>query len=226
MIELFNKVLVIAAHPDDEILGVGGTIPRLVGLGKQVDILIFTDGSSTQYFDNNAILEDKFLEAKNANDLLGSNLLPRFDFPDMRLDTVAHVDKNMALGKVISEGEYDTVFVQDRTDINKDHGELFESTLVACRTYPGQKVKHLLSYYVNSSTEWGNLLKKEPFNPNVFVDISETVELKLKAMEMYKTELREYPHPRSSKAMRVSAQYFGNMVGTEFAEPFKLIYSK
>ena len=118
MIELFNKVLVIAAHPDDEILGVGGTIPLLVKSNKQVDVLIFTDGSSTQYLNNDAILEDKFIEAKKANDLLGSNLLPRLDFPDMRLDTVAHVDKNVALGKIISEGDYDTVFVQ-HTQVKK-----------------------------------------------------------------------------------------------------------
>src|SRR5690606_13926643 len=98
---------------------------QLVKMGKQVDVLIFTDGSSTQYFNNKAILEDKFYEAKDANDVLGSKVLPRCDFPDMRLDTVAHVDKNIALGKIISKGEYDTVFVQDRTDINKDHNELF-----------------------------------------------------------------------------------------------------
>lgn len=226
MLELFNKILVIAAHPDDEILGVGGTIPKLVQMKKQVDVLIFTDGSSTQYFNNDAILEDKFGEAKDANDVLGSNVLPRLDFPDMRLDTIAHVDKNIALGKVISAGGYDTIFIQDRTDINKDHNELFESTLVACRPYPGQTVKHLLSYYVNSSTEWGNLLKKAPFNPNVFIDISETIDAKLSAMEKYKTEMRDYPHPRSSEAIRNSAKYFGNMIGTEYAEPFHLVYTK
>jgi len=226
MLGLFNKILVIAAHPDDEVLGVGGTISRLVQLKKQVDVLIFTDGSSTQYFNNDAILEDKFGEAKDANDVLGSNVLPRLDFPDMRLDTIAHVDKNIALGKIISSGEYDTVFVQDRTDINKDHNELFESTLVACRPYPGQKVRHLLSYYVNSSTEWGNLLKKAPFNPNVFIDISETIDTKITSMEKYKTEMRNYPHPRSSEAIRNSAQYFGNMIGITYAEPFHLVYSK
>ena len=121
MLELFNKVLVIAAHPDDEILGVGGTIALLTKMGKQVDVIIFTDGSSTQYFNNDAILEDKFGEAKEANDIVGSTVLPRADFPDMRLDTIAHVDKNIAISKIISSGEYDTIFVQDRTDINKDH---------------------------------------------------------------------------------------------------------
>ncbi|MEP3209488.1 MAG: PIG-L deacetylase family protein [Maribacter sp.] len=226
MIELFNKVLVIAAHPDDEILGVGGTMSLLSKMGKQVDVLIFTDGSSTQYFNNEAILEDKFHEAKEANDIVGSTVLPRADFPDMRLDTIAHVDKNIALGKIITAGAYDTIFVQDRTDINKDHNELYESTMVACRPFPGQKVKHLLSYYVNSSTEWGNLLKKKPFDPNVFVDISKSIDDKLSAMTKYTTELRDYPHPRSTEAIRNSAKYFGNMVGTEFAEPFHLVYTR
>jgi len=226
MLELFNKTLVIAAHPDDEILGVGGTISRLTKLGKQVDVLIFTDGSSTQYFNNDAILEDKFHEAKEANDVVGSTVLPRADFPDMRLDTIAHVDKNIAIGKIISSGGYDTVFIQDRTDINKDHNELYESTMVACRPYPGQRVKYLFSYYVNSSTEWGNLLKKQPFNPNVFIDITETIDDKLNSMAKYTTEIRPYPHPRSTEAIRNSAKYFGNMVGTEYAEPFHLVYAK
>ena len=226
MIQLFNKILVIAAHPDDEVLGAGGTISLLTEMGKQVDILICTDGSSTQYVGDNDKLENKFEEAENANAIMGSRLLPPLEFPDMRLDTVPHADKNNALAKVITEGQYDTVFVQDRTDINRDHRELYESTLVACRTYPGQVVKYLLSYYVNSSTEWGNLLTKQPFNPNVFVDISKTINKKLDAMDAYLTELREYPHPRSRKGLQNSAAYFGNMVGIVYAEPFNLVFAK
>ena len=226
MLELFNKVLVIAAHPDDEILGVGGTISRLIKMGKEVDILIFTDGSSTQYFNDSALLEDKFEQAENACEVVGARLLPRLDFPDMRLDTVAHVDINIALGKVISQGAYDTVFVQDRTDVNQDHIELYKSAMVACRPAPGQKVNHLLSYYVNSSTEWGNMLNKKAFNPNVFIDISSTIDDKIAAMEKYEAEMRPYPHPRSSEAIRNSAKYFGNMVGTAYAEPFHLVFTK
>ena len=225
MIALFKKILVIAAHPDDEILGVGGTISKLTKQGKQVDVLIFTDGSSTQYANNTLILEDKFEEAKRANKVVGSRLLQREDFPDMRLDTVAHVDKNIALSKIISKGDYDTVFVQNITDINKDHKELYESTIVACRPFPGQKVKHLLSYYVNSSTEWGGLLLDTPFKPNVFIDISETIEDKLISMSHYKTELRTYPHPRSIEGIENTSKYFGNIVGTNNAEAFKLIFS-
>ena len=157
---------------------------------------------------------------------MGSRLLPRLEFPDMRLDTVPHADKNNALAEILTAGKYDTVFVQDRTDINKDHRELYESTLVACRTYPGQMVRHLLSYYVNSSTEWGNLLSKQPFNANVFVDIAKTINKKLDAMDAYQTELRDYPHPRSRKGLQNSAAYFGNIVGLEYAEAFNLVYAK
>ncbi|MDE5417220.1 PIG-L family deacetylase [Labilibaculum sp. DW002] len=226
MIDLFKKVLVLAAHPDDEILGVGGTISKLTKKGTIVDILIFTDGSSTQYANDEEISENKFSEAERANKIVGTNKIDRFDFPDMRLDMIAHVDKNIALSKYISEGNYDTVFVQDYSDINKDHQELFESTIVACRPVPGQCVKYLLSYYVNSSTEWGNILRKEFFRPNVFVDISGEIENKLTSMKEYKTELREYPHPRSIDSIRNTAMYFGNSVGMKYSEAFNLILAR
>lgn len=226
MIHTFQKTLVIAAHPDDEVLGVGGTIPLLKRQGKEVDVLIFTDGSSTQYAGDSDILEKKFGEAAKAMEIMGARLLPRMPFPDMRLDTVAHVEKNAALGKIIQEGQYDTVFVQDQTDINRDHIEIYQSTMVACRPVPGQCVKNLLSYYVNSSTEWGNQLNGQWFQPNVFVDISETISVKLEAMKAYMTELRDYPHPRSLEGIENSAKYFGNAVGYAYAEPFRLIYSR
>lgn len=226
MTQTFRKTLVIAAHPDDEVLGVGGTIALLSGQGKDVDVLIFTDGSSTQYAGDSDILEKKFGEAYKAMEVMGARLLPRMTFPDMRLDTVAHVEKNAALGRIIQEGQYDTVFVQDHTDINRDHIEIYESTMVACRPVPGQCVRRLLSYYVNSSTEWGNQLGGKWFHPNFFVDITETIGTKLDAMKAYQTELREYPHPRSLEGIENSAKYFGNTVGYAYAEPFRLIYSR
>ncbi|SFR48487.1 N-acetylglucosaminyl deacetylase, LmbE family [Robiginitalea myxolifaciens] len=226
MIDSFQKILVIAAHPDDEVLGVGGTIPLLAQAGKTVDVLIFTDGSSTQYAGDDKILEHKFKEAELAMKTMGANLLPRMTFPDMRLDTVAHVDKNSALGEIIQKGQYDTVFVQDHTDVNRDHKEIYDSAVVACRPVPGQCVRYLLSYYVNSSTEWGNILGGQWFSPNVFVDISETLEIKLKAMEAYQTELRDHPHPRSLEGLRTAAAYFGNTVGYQYAEPFRLIFAR
>jgi LmbE family N-acetylglucosaminyl deacetylase len=221
-----NKILVIAAHPDDEVLGVGGTIPLLKRQHASIDLVIATDGSSTQYTGDEKLLKQKFFEASEAARILGIDNVIKFSFPDMRLDTVAHADINKEFESLIKSNNYDTVFVQDKGDINMDHKQLFHSALVACRPHPHQSVKSLFSYYVNSSSEWGGLESTRLFSPNVYIDITETIELKLKAMEAYKTELRSYPHPRSIRAIKTSAEYFGNHVGYEFAEPFKLIFSR
>lgn len=224
MLNQVKRALVIAAHPDDEILGVGGTIAKLTNKGASVDILICTDGSSTQYENDKTKLDGKFEEAKKANDIVGAKLLKKLSFPDMKLDTIAHVEINKALSNVINEGNYDTVFVQDISDVNRDHSVLFSSALVACRPYPGQNVKRLLSYYVNSSTEWGNLVPGQKFEPQVFIDISDYINEKLDAMKEYITELREFPHPRSIVSIETSSKYFGGIIGTMNAEPFRLIY--
>lgn len=225
MLNNFERVLVVAAHPDDEVLGVGGTIKKLTDLGKTVYTLIVTDGSSTQYEGDEKILNDKHRDCKKANNRLGVEEVIIWDFPDMRLDTVPHSELNNQLVDLIEELKIDTVFSQSSGDMNLDHRLIFQSVRVACRPYPGQKVSNLLCYYVNSSTEWGGMSNRETFNPNYFVDISDTIEQKLNAMECYEVELRDYPHPRSLKAIENSAAYFGNMVGKQYAEPFEVIFS-
>lgn len=226
MIKSIHRALVIAAHPDDEILGVGGTIPLIINNGGSVDVLVVTDGSSTQYLDDSDILERKFDEARSASGIVGARLLSRLNFPDMKLDKVLHVDLNMALEEVIRVGEYDTIFSQNDSDVNLDHYEVFKSAITACRPQPGQLVKRFYKYYVNSSTDWGGFSSSKPFSPNVFFNISKTIAIKEKAMMAYVSELREYPHPRSIEAINNTAKYFGNIVGYEFAEPFELVYSR
>ena len=144
----------------------------------------------------------------------------------MRLDSVSHASLNTEFEKLIRRKGYDTVFVQDKGDINLDHKLIYHSVLVACRPYPNQSIKTIYSYYVNSSSEWGAMESQSFFTPNVYVDISETIDIKIKAMSAYKSELRAYPHPRSLRSIRTSAEFFGNQVGYEFAEPFKLIISR
>lgn len=221
-----DRILVVAAHPDDEVLGVGGAIPIFVDEGATVDLIISTDGSSTQYENNEHILEEKFKEAQEAAKILGINDIFRLPFPDMRLDTVPHAEVNQALEKLLRENRYNTVFVQDKGDINLDHKRIYHSVLVACRPSPNQIVRRVFSYYVNSSSEWGGIESQQVFTPNVYVDIKKTISKKLEAMNAYKSELRDYPHPRSLESIRNSAEYFGNQVGYEFAEPFKLILSR
>src|SRR6056300_932782 len=156
--EFGNKILIVAAHPDDEILGVGGSIPLMISAGAEVHSLVVTDGSSTQYKGKEQILIEKHKEAQRSADIAGINRLIQWDFPDMRLDSIDHVDLNIALDELISKEKYDTVLCQELGDINKDHREVFQSVSVAVRPHPLQSVKLFMSYYVNSSSEWGVIL--------------------------------------------------------------------
>lgn len=218
-----QNVLVVAAHPDDEVLGVGGTMPLLKQAGGRVTVIIVTDGSSSQYEGDAETLRRKHQQARNANDLLGVDELLQWDFPDMRLDTVPHIELNRAFEAVIDEQQFDTVFVQNGEDVNLDHLAVYRSILVATRPVPGQPVRSLLSYHVNSSTEWGSRTQGTIFCPNYYIDISSTIQQKLDAMICYEDELRPAPHPRSLPAIRSRAEVFGSEIGVSHAEGFKLL---
>ncbi len=219
----FRNVLVVAAHPDDEVLGVGGTIPLIKRQGGRVTVVIVTDGSSTQYENDHDVLVRKQQQALEANRLLGTDEVIQWDFPDMRLDTVEHHQLNQAFEHLISSRRFDTVFVQNGEDINLDHQITYRSVLVATRPLPDQPVTSLLGYHVSSSTEWGGRTQNTIFCPNYFVDVSETIDIKLAAMAVYKDELRPPPHPRSLEALRHRAAVSGHEVGFCYAEAFKLL---
>ena len=221
-----KKVLVIGAHPDDEILGVGGTIPVLKRRGAHVTILIVTDGSSTQYAGDRTALETKVGEANAAARVVGADELILWDYPDMRLDTVAHADLNRAIESLLQDRQFDTVFTHFPHDINRDHQVLARSTMVACRPHPGQTVMNVYTYWVNSSTDWGHVMGDQPFRPNTYVDIESTIEIKLEAMEQYATETRQFPHPRSIEALRHRSIVHGSEVGLKFAEPFMAVLQR
>lgn len=218
-----NKCLVVAAHPDDEVLGPGGTIPLIIGSGGRVTIVIVTDGSSSQYPGDTPALTQKQEHARAAALSLGCDSLVLWDFPDMRLDTVPHVELNAALERLIDEGGFDTVFVHHRADVNLDHQKIFHSVMVATRPTPASPVRQVLSYEVNSSTEWGSRLGPDVFRPTVYVDIEATLESKIAALETYRSELRDYPHPRSPDAVRDRARVRGQEVGFVAAEAFELV---
>lgn len=221
-----KRVLIVAAHPDDEVLGMGGTIAKYAMNGDSVAVLIVTDGSSSQYRDNEdleQIIENKKRETQESARILGISRIYYGDQPDMKLDVTAHVDVNNAIEKVIDDFAPDVVYTHFPGDINKDHECVYKSTLVACRPVPGQTVKELYSYSVPSSTEWNVQNTQNVFTPNVFVDISGGYEeKKYSAMSAYSTELRDYPHPRSVEALKVLDRAVGVQVGMECAESFML----
>lgn len=221
-----NKVLVISAHPDDEVLGMGGTIAKMVKEGKEVDLLIVTDGSSSQYrnADNLAeIIEAKKLETRRCADVLGVKEIYYGELPDMKLDCTPHIEINQVIERVIDELQPDMVYTHFWGDVNADHQNVYKSTLVAVRPVMGQVVKQLFCYSVPSSTEWTPNKEDTMFMPNVFVDITDVAEQKYEAFGMYTTELRDYPHPRSVQYLREADKAAGIRVGLLSAEEFVLL---
>jgi len=214
------KVLVFAAHPDDEVLGMGGTL-CLHAAKDEVRVVCVTDGSSSQYPGDAAVRERKNDEAKRAAAVLGVEDYVHLDLPDMRLDTVAHVELNAVVEEHVRELAPEVVYTA-QPDVNADHRALFESVAVATRPAPGQPVRAVLTYAPTSSTEWTPAATNW-FVPNWFVDVTATIERKLEAFACFETERRVYPHPRSERALRAHAEFYGASAGCEYAEPFVLV---
>jgi N-acetylglucosamine malate deacetylase 1 len=217
-----TRVLVLAAHPDDEVLGMGGTIAvHARERDDAVRIVCVTDGSSTQYPGDSAIRAQKEEEARAAAAELGVTDYVHLDLPDMRLDTLAHVDVNRVVEEHVRDFRPEVVYTV-HPDVNTDHRALFDSVAVATRPTPGQSVRRVLTYAPTSSTEW-TPAGVNWFVPNWFVDVAETLDRKLAAFACYRTEERPYPHPRSGRAIRAAAEFFGASCGCEAAEPFVLV---
>jgi LmbE family N-acetylglucosaminyl deacetylase len=216
------KALVFAAHPDDEVLGMGGTLClHAAEQGDQVRVVCVTDGSSTQYPGDAEVLERKNEEARRAADVLGVQEYVHLDLPDMRLDTLAHVELNEVVEGHVREVGPEVVYTP-HPDLNLDHRALFDSVAVATRPIPGQPVRRVLTYAPTSSTEWSPAATNW-FVPNWFVDVTATLERKLEAFACFETERRDYPHPRSDRALKAHAEFYGATVGCEYAEPFVLV---
>ena len=216
------RVLVVAAHPDDEILGMGGTIAKhALREHSEVVVLCLTDGSSSQYPGDVDMMRLKQTEAVRASSVLGVSTYIQNDLPDMKLDGVPHVIINGIVEDVVADIEPDTVYVV-HPDLNLDHCAVFRSVMVVTRPRTGCSVKRVLSYGPTSSVEWTPPFESS-FHPNWFSDITETLELKVAAFECYTTETRPWPHPRSTRAIRAYAESYGASAGFEYAEPFVLI---
>ena len=219
-----QKILVIGAHPDDETLGVGGTVVKHIANGATAELCVVTAGYEPLI--TREEMDARRKEALDASAILGFSNTHFLELPAVKLDTLPKIQLNDSLKKVIDSFKPDTVYTTGDTDMNMDHRYVHEATMVAARPRPGCSVKRLLTYELPSSTEWGAMMLGTPFTPNVFVDISETLDKKIEAMKAYKMELKEFPHPRSLKNIEAMATFRGASVGVKAAEAFRLIYDR
>jgi len=217
-----DTTLIVAAHPDDEVLGMGGTLAKLVNLGHDVHVVFFTDGESSRGRGRVQEAVSRMNSAKLAAAVIGYSIsnIQNFNFPDNGLDTVPLLDLVQKLEAVIDEVKPNCVYTHHHNDLNIDHRRVHMATMTACRPQPGNLVKLIYEFYVPSSSDWNTVREN---HANTFVDISEFIACKYQAIDCYKDEIREYPHQRSLTAIKISDQYFGNMVGLAHAEAFNLI---
>lgn len=220
-----DRVLIVAAHPDDEVLGCGGTIAKLADNGTLVHVVFLADGVFSRDGDSpvrSAELESRRAAAKKACDILGVSSVSFGDFPDNRMDTVALLDITKTVEHFIFEHHPATVFTHHAGDVNIDHRRTLEAVVIACRPQGGHPVRSILNFEVPSSTEWQMPGIAPAFAPNWFVDISATLNRKMAALEAYAVELRDWPHPRSRRGVEYLARWRGATVGVDAAEAFVL----
>ncbi len=220
-----QSVLIIAAHPDDEVLGCGGTIAKLAKQGASVRVAFLADGVSSRARNEtaqNEKLSERRLAARKANELLGAKSVSFGDFPDNRMDTLALLDVVKVVEQLVVDHQPEIIFTHHAGDLNVDHRCVHQAVVTACRPQCGHPVKSILCFETPSSTEWQIPSAESIFMPNWFVDITSTWERKLAALDAYAAELRPWPHPRSKQGIEHLARWRGATIGAQAAEAFVL----
>jgi LmbE family N-acetylglucosaminyl deacetylase len=225
-----KRILVVVAHPDDEILGVGASMHHLIkNYNCQVRAVILGEGITsraeqrdrTQWERELRIHRDNIYKAQR---YIGYESVGIYDFPDNRFDTVALLDLVKVVEKEKQTFQPDVIFTHHGGDLNIDHRRTFEAVITATRPMAHEIVETILAFETPSSTEWQAFNHLNPFLPNFFISFEEeNLEAKIKAMESYEFEKRPFPHPRSPEALRALSQNWGRVIGKPFAEAFILV---
>jgi LmbE family N-acetylglucosaminyl deacetylase len=215
------KVLIVAAHMDDEVLGAGATIARHVAAGDDVSVCIVCKRAYDHTFDPKINAEEK-AAAHRAAKILGYSNVQFLDLRDELLDERL-LDVIVPLEECVMTVQPDVVYTHHRGDSNQDHRAVFAASLIACRSISRHKVKRLLAYEVPSSTDIAPPFPEYAFQPNYYVNASGFIDRKIDALRAYVREMKEFPHPRSAKGLRVFAEKRGMEIGFEAAEAFMVI---
>jgi LmbE family N-acetylglucosaminyl deacetylase len=217
-----SPVAVVCAHPDDEVLGCGGTMAMLADQGRPVHVLLLADGETARPGPAPGQVLERGNAARRAAAVLGCASVQVEALPDNRLDGVELLDVVRIIEAFLCACGATTVFTHHRGDVNIDHRRVHDAVLAACRPVPGAMVEELLFFEVPSSTEWRPPGSGPVFEPNWFIDISRTLDRKLAALKEYEQELRPFPHPRSLEAVQSLARWRGASAGMQAAEAFML----
>ncbi len=225
-----KKIMIVVAHPDDEVLGLGGTMNNLI-LNKNVTtrVVILGEGITSRSNKRDPDQWDKELKKHKANILaaqkcIGYHQLSVYEFPDNRFDSVDLLDIIKIIEKEKLDFQPDIIFTHHGGDVNIDHQRTFDAVVTACRPLRHENVKTIITFETASGTEWRANSDPKHFLPNLFYSFDENnLESKIKSMEKYEFEKRTYPHPRSPEALKIQAQRWGVVVGAEYVEAFCII---
>jgi|SRR5579871_952146 LmbE family N-acetylglucosaminyl deacetylase len=217
-----DTVLAIIAHPDDEVLGAGGTLARHAASGDQVQLLFLADGTGSRGKDQRAVAQ-RTKAARSAASALGACEPTFLQFPDNRLDRIDLLDIIKAIEPIVEKVAPDTLYTHHAGDLNIDHVICHRAVLTVCRPMFRSSVRRIYGMEIPSSTEWGSPDAANAFVPTRFVDITATAGAKRQALEAYAEEMRPFPHPRSFEAIEALAAWRGASAGLKAAEAFTVI---
>jgi N-acetylglucosamine malate deacetylase 1 len=221
MVIMSKSILVIAAHPDDEVLGCGGTINRHVDNGDKVNVLFMSDGVTSRNIKGTE-QESRNQSAIEACSILGTQEPIFLDYPDNRMDSLALLDVVQSVETIINKKKPNVIYTHHSGDLNIDHRVTHQAVMTACRPQPNFFVNEIYSFEVLSSTEW-QTQDTPPFVPNYFIDVTPYIDNKRKALTAYVSEMKPQPHSRSiENVLRLNAVR-GNSVGLEYAEAFMVL---
>jgi LmbE family N-acetylglucosaminyl deacetylase len=219
------SVLCIAAHPDDEVLGGGGTLARHAAEGESVHVCILSDGVTSRYDDEDAANEEikrRRDRARRACNTLGATV-SLYGFPDNSFDTVPLLDIVQTIESEIESHNPSMIYTHHHGDLNIDHELTCRATITATRPLAGSNIERVLAFETLSASEWSIPKSDNAFQPTSFVNIEEHLETKLEALTVYESELREPPHPRTVETVQKNAEVWGAKAGIEAAEPFTVL---
>lgn len=219
-----KRILVIAPHADDEILGCGATIARHVSEGARVQIAILTNASegSPELFSKDYIARLR-KEALMAHEMLGVEKTIFRELPAPKLDQLSVSDVSQVISEIIELFKPNRIYIPFENDLHNDHKIIFQSCLVAARPLPESKIEKILAYETLSETEWAAPFPQNAFVPNYYINIEHFLETKIQAFELFESQIKQFPHPRSSKTIEALARFRGSTVGYAAAESFMLI---